>query len=83
MVELTAIESVIWTDLDKLTTNELEDIVSTHFSFNENASEDFIKDFYVRKHVAQSIIDTRLGRSEGRDPSYVWRDQSIDSPIRF
>jgi hypothetical protein len=81
MVELTAIESVIWRDLNKLTTTELEDLVGIHFSFNENASEDFVEDFHLRQHVAQSIIDKRLGRSMNRDASYVWRDKSKDKSI--
>lgn len=81
MVELTAIESVVWKDLDKLTTTELEDLVGTCFSFNENASEDFIKDFHARQGVAQSIIDRRIGRLKRRDPAYVWRDKSKDESI--
>lgn len=81
MTKFAVLESVLWKRLEQLPTDELEDLVGTCFSFNANASEDFIKDFHARQSVAQSIIDRRIGRLERRDPAYVWRDKSKDPSI--
>lgn len=81
MPDLQVIESKIWKELEMCSTAELEGLVDIHFSWSEDASEDFIKDFYTRQHVAQRMLDKRLGRSENRDPSYVWRDKSEDPSI--